>query len=284
MSTPVRIELVAGGHLGHVFASRRPVGTTTTAPGTTTAAGTTTVAGTAAAPAVVLIHGIGASHRYLQRLHRRLALTVDTYSIDLPGFGGTPTPSHTLTVAEQATYILGALEQLGVLEFVIVGHSMGAQFAVEAAVQQPHRIPQVVLMGPVVNDKRRTVAQQALALGRDCLFFESPSSNALVLTDYLRCNPVWYLKNLRLMMQYRLEDGIAGLTAPVLVIRGVNDPVAPADWCGRLAGRAATGQCLELAGSGHVVQHNRFEEVAASILAFAGVAATGSEAPQRSNT
>ena len=262
MSRPARIEVEAAGHLGHVFASRRPAGA---AP---------------AAPAVVLIHGIGASHRYLRRLHGLLAGSVDTFSIDLPGFGATPTPEHTLTVAEQATYLLGALEQLGVLEFVLVGHSMGTQFAVEAALQQPQRIPHVVLMGPVVNDHRPTVAQQALALGRDCLFFESPSSNALVFTDYLRCGPGWYLKNLRIMMDYRLEERIDGVDAPVLVLRGANDPVAPADWCRRLAARGTRSQFLEIDGTGHVVQHNRAAEVAASILAFAGIAADESEAPQ----
>ena len=92
-------------------------------------------------PAVVLIHGIGVSHRYLSRLHGLLAESADTYSIDLPGFGATPRPEHTLSVADHATYILGALEQLGVLEFVLVGHSMGTQFAIEAPVQQPGRSP-----------------------------------------------------------------------------------------------------------------------------------------------
>jgi len=262
MSRPARIEVEAAGHLGHVFVSRRPAGAAV------------------GAPAVVLIHGIGVSHRYLQRLHGQLSESVDTYSIDLPGFGATPTPEHTLTVAEQATYILGALEQLGVLEFVAVGHSMGVQFAVEAQRQQPSRIPHLVLMGPVVNDQRRTVAQQALALGRDCLFFESPSSNALVLTDYFRCGLSWYLKNLRIMMDYRLEDRIGGVDSPVLILRGANDPVAPADWCRRLVDRGARSQLLEVDGTGHVVQHNRAAEVAASILAFAGIAVAGSETPQ----
>jgi pimeloyl-ACP methyl ester carboxylesterase len=262
MSTPERIEVEAAGHVGHVFASRL-------------------AASSAPEPAVVLIHGIGASHRYLQRLHRQLATSVDTYSIDLPGFGATPTPDHTLSVAEHATYILGALEQLGVLEFVLVGHSMGTQFAVEAALQQPQRVRHVVLMGPVVNDQRRALGQQALALGRDCLFFESPSSNALVLTDYLRCGLVWYLKNLRLMLEYRIEDRIGAVVAPILVMRGEHDPVAPADWCRRLAARAVTARCLEVGGTGHVVQHNRAVEVAQNILVFAGVGAAGTAAEER---
>jgi pimeloyl-ACP methyl ester carboxylesterase len=269
MIRPVRSEIEAAGHLGHVYASRRPA--------TPAAFGNhyTALPG----PAVVLVHGIGVSHRYLRRLHSALAESVDTYSIDLPGFGATPRPDHTLPVADHASYILGAMEQLGVLDFVIVGHSMGAQFAIEAALQQPGRIPYVVLMGPVVDSERRTVAQQALALGGDSLLFESPSSNALVFSDYLRCGPAWYLKNLRVMMEYPTEQRIAEVAAPVLVLRGANDPVASANWCRRLAERA-TGRLVEIPGTGHVVQHNRSVEVAEAILSFAGLPGASSEAPR----
>ncbi|MET3951656.1 alpha/beta hydrolase [Arthrobacter sp. UYEF36] len=265
MDRPDRFEIEAAGHLGHVFVSTRPAGS---------------AGAEAARPAVVLIHGIGVSHRYLKRLHGLLAESADTYSIDLPGFGSTPRPEHTLTVADHATYILGALEQLGVLEFVLVGHSMGTQFAIEAALQQPGRISQLVLMGPVVDAKRRTVVQQALALGRDSVFFESPSSNALVFTDYFRCGPLWYLKTLRVMMGYPTEQKIPGVSAPVLVVRGASDPVASADWCRRLAAHADRGQLLEIEGTGHVVQHNRSGEVAGAILDFAGIRRTAGEAPQ----
>ena len=262
MSRPERFEIEAAGQLGHVFVSKAPSGP---APART---------------AVVPIHGIGVSHRYLSRLHGLLAESVDTYSIDLPGFGSTPHPETTLPVADHATYILGALEQLGVLEFVLVGHSMGSQFAIEAALQQPGRISRLVLMGPVVDPLRRTVVQQALALGRDSLFFESPSSNAIVFTDYFRCGPSWYLKTLRVMMDYPTEERITGVSAPVLVVRGADDPVASADWCGRLAAHAARGQLLEIEGTGHVVQHNRSVEVAGAILDFAAIHPAARETPQ----
>jgi pimeloyl-ACP methyl ester carboxylesterase len=270
MARAVRSEIEAAGHLGHVYASRRP------------RAG---IAGgdhgpAMATPAVVLVHGIGVSHRYLQRLHTELAASVDTYSIDLPGFGSTPRPEHTLSVADHASYILGAMEQLGVLEFTLVGHSMGVQFAIEAAIQQPGRVPYVVLMGPVVDSKRNTVTQQALALGRDSLFFESASSNALVFTDYLRCGPTWYLKNLRVMMEYPTEQRLATVGAPVLVLRGGNDPVAPEGWCRRLTEGALRGRYAEIPGSGHVVQHNRSAEVAEAILSFTGQRGACSEAPR----
>lgn len=262
MGRPERFEIEAAGQLGHVFVSKGPAGPA------------------AARPAVVLVHGIGVSHRYLSRLHGLLAESVDTYSVDLPGFGATPRPKNALPVADHASYLLGALEQLGVLEFVLVGHSMGSQFAIEASLQQPGRISRLVLMGPVVDPLRRTVAQQALALGRDSLLFESASSNALVFTDYFRCGPTWYLKTLRVMMDYATEVRITGVSAPVLVLRGANDPVASADWCRRLAAHAADGQLLEIEGTGHVVQHNRSDEVAEAILDFAAVRPAASQTAQ----
>lgn len=261
---PLVSEIEVDGLQGQVFASRRPRETPADA----------TVP---AAPAVVLIHGIGVSHRYLARLHRLLSRSVDTYSIDLPGFGSTPRPEHQLTVPDYAAYILGALAQVGVHEFVLVGHSMGSQFAIEAALQEPERIRHLVLMGPVVDSRRRSVPRQALALGIDSLFFETPSSNFLVASDYFRCGLSWYLKTLQVMMDYPTEERIPGVRAPVLVIRGANDPVAGAIWCRRLAARAAGGRLLEVPNNGHVVQHTGAGEVAQAITSFASLPAGAPE-------
>lgn len=276
MSKPLRFEIEAAGHVGHVFTSVRPASGVQPNPQAGPSAG---LDGGPLRPAVVLVHGIGVSHRYLRRLHEVLAGTVDTYSVDLPGFGSTPRPERTLTAADHGAYVLEALEQLGVRSMVFVGHSMGVQLGIEAALQQPERVSRLVLMGPVVDPKRRSVLQQALALGCDSLFHESPSANALVLSDYLRCGPIWYIKTLRVMMDYATEDRITGVRAPVLVLRGINDPVAGPEWARMLASRARNGQLVEVSGSGHVVQHNRAVEVAAAIRSFAGLSADNG-APQ----
>jgi pimeloyl-ACP methyl ester carboxylesterase len=79
------------------------------------------------------------------------------------------------------------------------------------------------------------------------------------------------------MMEYPMAQKITGITAPVLVVRGANDPVADADWSRRLAGLARLGQLLEVQGTGHVVQHNRAVEVRDAILAFTGMRAPAGE-------
>lgn len=265
MKGAVATDVEAGGLRGRMYASRATSGVRPEA--------------AAEGPTFVLIHGIGVSHRYLARLHRVLARAADTISIDLPGFGSTPPPDRQLTVADQGSFIHEVLDQAGVGPRILVGHSMGAQFVLEAALQRPDRVRHVVLMGPVVDVRRRTLPRQMLALAKDALLYETPGSNALVFSDYLRCGPGWYLKQLRVMMNYRTEERIRGLSTPVLVLRGASDPIATGEWCRILPRRAPAGTLVEVPGRGHVVQYTGTARVADAISGFTGL--RGSGAPEQ---
>jgi pimeloyl-ACP methyl ester carboxylesterase len=218
-------------------------------------------------PVFVLLHGIGMSHRYLARLHRELEASGTVISFDLPGFGGTPKPSEPVTVEQYAQLVGHALERAGIDECVLIGHSMGCQFAVELARQRPSLVLRAVLIGPVVDSRRRSVLRQALALAMDSLL-EPPSANAIVFTDYLRCGPKWYLTALPQMMAYPTEERITDVAVPVLVLRGSRDPVAGRVWSAVLAARATEGRFLELSGA-HVVQQRLPAQVADAIRLFA---------------
>jgi pimeloyl-ACP methyl ester carboxylesterase len=218
-------------------------------------------------PVFVLLHGIGMSHRYYRRLQVLLARHGDTLAIDLPGFGGTPTPDQQLSIADYATHTAATLEKMGVHRAVLVGHSMGAQFVTELALQRPDMISHVVLLGPVVDPARRTVFQQSLSLGLDSLL-ESPLGNAKVFSDYVRSGPRWYLTELPVMMTYALEARLALVSQPALVIRGSRDPVAAQPWCEKLAATAPNGRFVEIPGKPHIVQHGGAAGTAEAILDF----------------
>ncbi|WP_104046117.1 alpha/beta fold hydrolase [Arthrobacter sp. ZGTC412] len=219
-------------------------------------------------PVFVLLHGIGMSHRYYRRLQALLARHGDTHAIDLPGFGGTPTPDRQLSVADYAHHTAATLEKMGASRVVLIGHSMGTQFATELAVQRPDLVSHVVLLGPVVDPERRTVRQQTLTLGLDGLK-ESPMGNAIMFADYVRSGLRWYLTELPVMMTYALETRLALVHQPVLIIRGSRDPVAPRNWCEKLAATAPNGRFLEIPGKPHIVQHGGAAGTAASILGLA---------------
>ncbi|MFJ5699737.1 alpha/beta fold hydrolase [Arthrobacter sp. NPDC093139] len=228
----------------------------------------------------VLLHGIGVSHRYFARLHSELASgrqagDAVVYSFDLPGFGGTSRPGRRVTVGEYAAFVAAVLADAGVQSCVVVGHSMGAQFAVELALQEPDLVSRVVLMGPVVDPARRSAAWHALALTRDALFSESPSTNVVVFSDYFKTGLRWYLTQLPVMLGYPLETRVCGVAQPVLVLRGSRDPIARRPWCEFLASQAQHGTIADVLGRGHVVQDTAPEAVAQAIVHWASTAAGG---------
>lgn len=219
----------------------------------------------AAGPVFVLVHGIGMSHRYLKRLHRVLESHGTVVSFDLPGFGGLPKPRHEVDVTRMAHGIGEVLDSLGTGPAVLVGHSMGTQWVVELAVRRPELARSVVIIGPVTDERRRTLWWQAAELVVDT-FGEPPSANALVVGDYLRCGPLWYVRQLRHMFAYPMENRVAELSAPLLVMRGSRDPVARLDWCRRLRASAHDAVLVEIPGRVHNAQHSAPRAVAAAIL------------------
>jgi pimeloyl-ACP methyl ester carboxylesterase len=217
-------------------------------------------------PAIVLVHGIGVSHRYLSRLHDVLAEERAVFSIDLPGFAGLPKPGRDVDIASMAQALGRVIETLDIGPAVLVGHSMGTQWVVEASLQRPETVTDVVIMGPVADSAHRSMLAQSIALTIDTLG-ESPSANAIVLTDYLRCGVPWYLAQLRHMLGYQLEDRVPELSSPLLVVRGSRDPIAGLEWCRQLRDAARSGRLVQIPGGFHVAQHSAPKAVASAILA-----------------
>lgn len=233
--------------------------------------------------AFVLVHGIGMSHRYLSRLHEELARTDDVYSLDLPGFGGLPKPRTDVDVAAMADSLGAILERhqrLDDAEVILVGHSMGAQWVVELAAERPDLVRGVVIIGPVVDDRHRSLRAQLFALAADTAG-EPPGVNATVFTDYVRCGPSWYLRQAAHMLRYRLEERVRDLRMPLLIVRGGNDPIAGLNWCRRLRDRARNGSLVVVPHRHHVVQQTAPRAVADALRAWRRQA--GVERPSRSD-
>ncbi len=202
------------------------------------------------APTVVLVHGIGMSHRSFGRSQRALAATHRTVSVDLPGFGGVPGAGRALSAAELADLVVAAVRSRGADDLVVVGQSLGTQIAVEAARRHPDAVGSIVLVSPVVASDRRSLLLQALDLARDSLV-EGSRMNAVLTTDYLR-SVRQYVPELAPMLRYRMEDTITEVHQPVLVVRGSLDPIARHGWSAGIAAAAPVGAFVELAGAHHV--------------------------------
>lgn len=216
-------------------------------------------------PAFVLVHGIGVSSRYFRPLALELARHGTVYLVDLPGYGAAPDPRIQVTLDGHADAVASLVRTIAAPETVVVGHSMGAQVAVSLAQRHPELVSRLVLIGPTMEPGRRTAAQAIGRLLADGTR-EPLAVNAIVFTDYVfRAGPLYTIRQLPLVLDDRLEQRIASVSAPVFVVRGTRDPIVSKAWAGLLAERAGGGR-LEVPGP-HVVMYIAPDAVAAAILA-----------------
>lgn len=216
-------------------------------------------------PAFVLVHGIGVSSRYFRPLALELRAHGSVYLIDLPGYGAAPDPRTPVTLDGHADAVASLLRTIAAEETVVVGHSMGGQVVVSLAQRHPHLVSRLVLIGATMEPERRTAAQ---AIGRLLVdgTREPLAVNAIVFTDYVfRAGPAYTIRQLPLVLRDRLEERVALVEAPVLVVRGTRDPIVSHAWSCLLAERAG-GQVVEVPGP-HVVMYPSPEPVAAAIVA-----------------
>jgi len=115
--------------------------------------------GSATAPALVLLHGLGASRRSFDLVAPLLAARFRVIVPDLPGFGASPGPAA--GVEGMARAVLEALDEDGVTEFAAAGHSMGGLVATALAELAPDRVTRLVLVNSPPTYESRVAARGA---------------------------------------------------------------------------------------------------------------------------
>jgi pimeloyl-ACP methyl ester carboxylesterase len=111
---------------------------------------------------VLLIHGTGAwSEIWRETMTALAASGFQAVAIDLPPFGysGKPTGDREYSRQNQARRIIGLLDALHIAHAIVVGHSVGARPAMEAALESPERVDTLVLVDPALgfaSDPRQT--------------------------------------------------------------------------------------------------------------------------------
>ena len=210
----------------------------------------------------VLIPGIGVSPRYFKPLAAVLATVGIVHRVELPGFGSTRAPRRRVPIHEFGLMVRQALAEAGAGPAVLVGHSMGCQIAAEMTAARPSLTKGLVLLGPTVNCAERKALLQGFRLFQDTLR-EPPQVNAIVFSDYVRSGPRWYLRTLPEMLRHRVEDVLARIEVPTLILRGERDPIVPRSWVQTLAAASPAACIADIAGEAHVLMYRRPRTVAA---------------------
>jgi len=206
--------------------------------------------GLADGPDYVLVHGLGMAHEYWNGLADELEKSGTVYALDLPGFGDAPEPAEPLGMPESGELIAELIAAEGIDRPVLVGHSTGAQVVAETAARHPELVDSLVLIAPTVNPRERTLAKQTARFLQDVAVL-NPKVFALGVASYAEAGPRWYVRNLRPMLEHRIELVLPEIAAPTLVIRGENDRIVPRYWAEEVAALLPAGRYAEVPGRGH---------------------------------
>ena len=259
------------------------------------------VADTGAGPPAVLLHGGGPGASGLSNYSRNIEALAQHFRIivpDMPGYGRSAKGvDRADPFGYLADHIRGMLDELGIDRAHLVGNSYGGSCALRLALDTPHRVDKLVLMGPggvgttrglptdglksllgyysgdgPSSDKLRTFIRTYLVYDGDAV----PES--LIRTRYessidpevVANPPLQRPSSLRTLwrMDFTRDPRLAELATPTLVVWGQDDKVNKPSGAAMLARRMPNADVLLTANTGHWVQWERADFFNAVTTAF----------------
>ncbi len=240
-----------------------------------------------AQPVIAFIHGAQHDHSVWALQSRYLAHHGHAVlAFDLPGHGRSAGPPAD-SVPAAAQWLLDALAAAGAGRVVLVGHSMGALIALDAAARMPDRAAALVMLGAAFPMK---VSPALLAAARD----DEPKALAMINAwSHSRLvhrpgapGPGFSVINQNLALMGRQARGVllndfaacdayadgleraAAVTCPTLFVCGRRDAMTPPKAARALIGRIAGSKVVEIDDCGHAMMAERPDEVLAAIRDF----------------
>jgi pimeloyl-ACP methyl ester carboxylesterase len=96
-------------------------------------------------PALILIHGLGASTFTFQRILPGLSHHFRAVAVDLKGFGFSERLDGDYTLSTQAALVRQVMDRLNIQKASVLGHSMGGAVAMRLALACPERVDRLIL-------------------------------------------------------------------------------------------------------------------------------------------
>ena len=117
-------------------------------------------------PALLLIHGLGASTFTFRRILPDLARRFRVVALDLKGFGFSERPDGDYTLSTQAALVLQVMDRLGIERTSVLGHSMGGAVAMRLALACPERVERLILASSASDRELGRLIWGAALIGR----------------------------------------------------------------------------------------------------------------------
>jgi pimeloyl-ACP methyl ester carboxylesterase len=241
-------------------------------------------------PALVLIHGLGASWQSWLENMPEFARDHRVVAMDLPGFGYSEMPEEEISIEYYAGWTRRLLEALGIESAAVVGNSMGGFVGADLAIRYPQLVQRLVFVSAAIFWQTYRRAQPLLRLAR---LTDAAAARALTrATDDIATRHrlrTWalasagfryphlispelahemvrsarrtdgFLPGLEALADYSLEEELPKIQCPTLIVWGAQDTLVPVKDAKRLQELIPGARREVFERTGHVAMLERPE-------------------------
>ena len=238
-------------------------------------------------PALVLLHGLGGNAAMWRRQYGALSDRFRVVGWDMPGYGGSDPLAGTPAAADFARALAGLLDALGIDRACLAGQSVAALIAASFARAFPERTDVVVLAHPLFGFGALAPAARAAAVEERMAAFLrlgprgfaedrgprllAPGASGRLIDEVVAtmagARPEGYVPAVAMMADIDLAAEAPHVAAPVRIIAGSDDPLAPPERCRALAERLPGAACTVIEGAGHYAALERPEAFNSALTA-----------------
>jgi 3-oxoadipate enol-lactonase len=221
----------------------------------------------------VLVHGLGGTGAAVWKYQaEELGQDFQVVVPDLRGAGESPNPPGPYTLQDFVDDLRGLVERLRLAPAALVGHSFGGSIVLEYAAQHPDGVSAVVAVGAptelpeqnregmraraetVEREGMGAVAETVATNGSAPSFREERPDEFRAYVELLAsADPAGYAATCRAIADLDFGDHLSRIRAPVLLVAGDRDGVAPPELNRGNAERIPRGTFVEIPDCGHIV-------------------------------
>ena len=229
---------------------------------------------------LVFLHGPGAggcADSYVNQLSHYPG----SLAPNLPGHPhGTPCGS----VERYTDWLRGWLHGQGITKnLVLSGFTLGACVALQYALDYPDEVKGLALMTIAMRPKQRrpedlqfrldaaadsAVHEKWLGMMDGIMHFIEPNLRAQLLQRHREVGPLAQYRDLVVIDRFDVRDRIHALKVPLLLIQGVDDPLATGEYEAEIQRSVPGSRLIKMKDAGHFPMVEKPDEVNAAIDAF----------------